>query len=371
MKFYFLISFLLLQHILPAQNLIKNPGFEEVECAKAPGKAGLSVKNTKGEFCRVKDWDNATQAKVPLVLSDTAHQAKSGSYCAGLNVYGFGNRNVREYLIGNLARPLTEGKTYIFRMNVKLSPRSTHVVTSIGAYFTADKVNMATSQALSFRPQVTCRMEAKNYLVSNTTIKGYQDLVSWTGDNTLVVEGSFVAFGGEKYIVIGNFESEKTVSSQQLPFYKAAQKTHSYYLVDELSLEEDNSMPLTLIKKPLFQKKDLKVGSVLSLKDVNFDQNKTYLSEKAGETLYKLADLLKENPRMEIEIQGHNDVTGKETPQVAEERAQTVMRFLLLNGVDRKRLTPKGLGTDKPLSFYFTSREQARNRRVEIRILKM
>jgi hypothetical protein len=298
MKFA-LIPFFLCSSLCLGQNLIKNPGFEDIECGKAVGKTGLYIK-VKDQVCKIKDWDRPTQTRFDFSVNDTSNNPKTGNVCLGFNAYGFGSKAAREYLIGQITTPLTEGKTYIFRMHVKLAKNSTHMVSNIGAYFTADRVNMSGASVLPYQPQVKNKLHAKDY-VSNSHIKAPKDLITWSGDNDLLIEGSFLAYGGEKYVVIGNFDNEKNIESTSLFDYaKKQQKTWSYFLVDDVSLEEDPSVPLTQIKKPLFPKQEIKPGNTLSLRELNFDQNSSMLTPKAGESLVKLADFLNEHPGMII-----------------------------------------------------------------------
>lgn len=88
---------------------------------------------------------------------------------------------------------------------------------------------------------------------------------------------------------------------------------------------------------------------------------------------------MQDNPNLEIEIQGHiccaegiGDAidfgTGKTNLSVA--RAKAVYDFLVISGIDKNRITYKGFGHQFPLTKERTEAEKARNRRVEIKIIK-
>lgn len=53
---------------------------------------------------------------------------------------------------------------------------------------------------------------------------------------------------------------------------------------------------------------------------------------------------------------------------VSEERAQAVMRILVAQGVDAKRITTVGFGADRPICTDRTERCRARNRRAHFQV---
>jgi outer membrane protein OmpA-like peptidoglycan-associated protein len=94
--------------------------------------------------------------------------------------------------------------------------------------------------------------------------------------------------------------------------------------------------------------------------------------------LDELAALMKNNPTLKIEIQGHiccqpgigdgiDNGTGKMNLSVA--RAKAVYEFLRNAGIAKSRMSYKGYGHQFPLTAERTAAEQTRNRRVEIKIL--
>lgn len=367
-KHYFTLVFLLFFNTTFAQNLIKNPGFEDAECAAAQGKGGIWIKKGN-QYCKIKDWEYATQAKTDFAISDTGNKARSGNYILGFNAYGTGKYAYRDYLEGTLEKPLTEGRTYQFRMAVKVSKRSSLLSNNFGAYFSPTKVFMASTGSIPFRPQVSNKLPMKDWLAA-LKLKNREALVNWSDENSFILEGSFVATGNEKFIVIGNFDPDKSTTTVEL-FPSDKVKNQSFYLIDDLSLEEDLSIPLTQVKKSFVNKKDIKPGAVLPVKNLNFEQNSARLKPGAEQSLSQLVELLNDNPKIELEIGGHNDLTGKESHKLSEDRAMIVYNFLINSGIPQKRLTYKGYGTDKPVTFYFKGEEQGKNRRVECKVTRM
>jgi len=122
-----------------------------------------------------------------------------------------------------------------------------------------------------------------------------------------------------------------------------------------------------------FMKKltDAPVGEKLKVDNLNFVVN-TYIVVPASRgKLYELLTVLKSNPSMKIEIQGHLCCMPVDRLDLSTQRAKAVNNFLVANGINEKRLTFKGFGSSQPI-FSIPEKDEAQraaNRRVEIMIL--
>jgi OOP family OmpA-OmpF porin len=80
-----------------------------------------------------------------------------------------------------------------------------------------------------------------------------------------------------------------------------------------------------------------------------------------------IVGVLKDNPDLKFEIDGHTDATG--TPAhnatLSQQRADAVKAQLTTMGIDASRLSTKGFGDTKPISDNVTPEGKANNRRVE------
>lgn len=123
-----------------------------------------------------------------------------------------------------------------------------------------------------------------------------------------------------------------------------------------------------------------KTGSNIILKNMNFYGGRHILLPQSVPTLTELLNVLKENPTLEIEIQGHICCTfGAEdgldidtnTPNLSVNRAKAILEYLISNGIDRNRLSYRGFGHSRPLVYpEDTEEKRTTNRRVEIKIVK-
>lgn len=100
---------------------------------------------------------------------------------------------------------------------------------------------------------------------------------------------------------------------------------------------------------------------------INFDIDKSTIKPESMGTLNMIVNVLKENPDLTFEIDGHTDNTG--TPDhnlsLSQQRADAVKTQLVNMGINAARLTTKGFGDAKPISDNSTQEGKANNRRVE------
>ncbi len=95
----------------------------------------------------------------------------------------------------------------------------------------------------------------------------------------------------------------------------------------------------------------LPTETAIMLRNIYFDEGSYELPEGAKPELDRLLRILKDNPAMKIEIVAHSDDEGDETENLilSQKRAQTVMKYLIRNGIPEQNLTSKGYGVSKPL----------------------
>lgn len=108
----------------------------------------------------------------------------------------------------------------------------------------------------------------------------------------------------------------------------------------------------------------------------DIDQANIEVSERAS--VDAIVRIMKANPELKIEIQGHTDrqYSGPESQayrynlELSRKRAQKVMETLIENGVDKSRLQIKGYSFLKPRIEEPKSKKSRLNRRVEFRRIK-
>jgi OmpA-OmpF porin, OOP family len=104
-------------------------------------------------------------------------------------------------------------------------------------------------------------------------------------------------------------------------------------------------------------------------KDIQFEVNKADLRQSSFPVLDEIVGVLKAQPKLNVEIQGHTDSTGAHDYNVglSQRRANSVKAYLVSKGIDSSRMTTKGYGPDRPIASNKTKAGRARNRRVELK----
>ncbi|MCB9235547.1 MAG: OmpA family protein [Bacteroidia bacterium] len=141
---------------------------------------------------------------------------------------------------------------------------------------------------------------------------------------------------------------------------------------------QNENLDLKEVKEFAIVKIDLKLvpleaGQVLRLNNVFFDTDSYKLRSAANLELNRLAEIMKANQGMKVEIAGHTDNVGSDSYNLnlSDNRARAVLNYLKEKGIGADRLTSKGYGETQPETSNDTPEGRQLNRRVEFRILGM
>jgi len=108
------------------------------------------------------------------------------------------------------------------------------------------------------------------------------------------------------------------------------------------------------------------------LAGAKFDTNKAVIKRGYASKIDKVVDVLKKNPDIKIEVQGHTDnIASEEYNQtLSEKRADAVRDYILHKGIAANRVSKKGFGLTKPIASNNTKEGRAKNRRVQLMPIK-
>jgi len=106
--------------------------------------------------------------------------------------------------------------------------------------------------------------------------------------------------------------------------------------------------------------------------DIKFDNNKSNIKPQYLHELDNAVTVIKHNPGVRIEVQGHTSNTGSAAHnlKLSERRAQTVKDYLIRNAQGSGMLTARGYGLTQPVDTNETEEGRANNRRVQLEVLK-
>lgn len=143
---------------------------------------------------------------------------------------------------------------------------------------------------------------------------------------------------------------------------------------EQLSFQNPDGSKIEYKLDKLFMKKigESKAGEKLKIENLNFVINTFIVVNESRGKMYELLIVLQKNPKLKIEIQGHLCCQPIDRLNLSTQRAQSIYKFLIANGIDKSRLSYKGFGSSMPL-FPLPEKdenERSANRRVEVLIIE-
>lgn len=116
---------------------------------------------------------------------------------------------------------------------------------------------------------------------------------------------------------------------------------------------------------------EAEIQKIIDFENINFELDKAELTPQSRETLQKIADILKENSQVRVEIGGHTDSSGDDQHNLtlSQQRVDRVKQELILLQIEESRLTSVGYGETRPLVPNDTQENRKKNRRVEFNII--
>ena len=128
--------------------------------------------------------------------------------------------------------------------------------------------------------------------------------------------------------------------------------------------------PPAPVAVPVPEKSAVNVAEAQSLSidlDVKFRSGTSELTGSASKALSRLAESMKKDPSLKVEIQGHTDSSGgkAKNQKLSQARADAVRDLLIRSyHIEASRLTAKGYGSSQPVDTNSTAAGRSHNRRV-------
>jgi outer membrane protein OmpA-like peptidoglycan-associated protein len=112
-------------------------------------------------------------------------------------------------------------------------------------------------------------------------------------------------------------------------------------------------------------------GSIALLKNIEFDLGRATIKPVSYPILNEVVTLMKARSTMRLAVHGHTDSQGDhdQNMKLSKDRAASVRRYLIGQGIKADRIESEGFGPDKPLASNDTAEGRAKNRRVEFIVL--
>jgi len=119
-------------------------------------------------------------------------------------------------------------------------------------------------------------------------------------------------------------------------------------------------------------------GDIVEVENIYFDYGRCDLRNDARLELDKLVTMMRQYPKMKIELRSHTDSRSESdfNQKISEGRALASANYLFKRGISRSRVEYAGYGESMPINgcvdgVECTEEQHAQNRRTEIKILQM
>lgn len=373
MKIFFTLVCLILFGHIHAQNLVKNPSFEEAH--KGPltyGEFHNNVWSWSSPNLGTPDYFSIRSRAMNARNYRGNQDPKTGDCYAGMYLFAVKNGNsYREYVQVELQNMLKKNTTYKVSYHISLAEFSSHSVDTVHTLFTAERTGGLKNESTLFGkkhegPKLKDGVLELDTLKNNSFSKetyylanGPQLMYDW-----IKVEFLYKASGLEQFMVVGNLNTNKNTNVTQ---HRAIeQRAFAYYYLDEVEIVEVESASVeeeTITFQP---------EKTYTFQNVLFDFDKAELLDDSIEELDKLYQHLEENKTLNITIYGHTDNVGLDSrnKELSEQRAEAVSNYFIQKGLSPERIKWFGFGADAPITTNDTDENRAKNRRVEFKLIK-
>jgi len=166
----------------------------------------------------------------------------------------------------------------------------------------------------------------------------------------------------------GAFRTQLEANSDFVIFGKKANYMSNIERISTMGLNRST----TLFVKLQLGIEEVVAGKSIVLDKIYFESGKTNLNTNKSDDLNKLIQFLKDNPEAKLDIIGHTDNVGNRAGnmKLSQQRAASIVNYLVSKGIHKDRLVAKGYGPDQPIESNATAEGKAKNRRVEIKMME-
>ncbi len=206
-------------------------------------------------------------------------------------------------------------------------------------------------------------LDENGYFSSNRgDNKGFDHIYSFELPSIkLFVEGS-VKTGEKQYLLEAQLHivsnkglNTRTGIKKDGTFKFKAERGVKYYILASCKgyLNSSKNIVIADQEKDSAYKSDftlIPLAKPIQVNNIFYDIDKATLRPESADALDQLIKLLKENPNITIELSAHTDMIGsvEYNQRLSEERAKSVIDYLIKGGIEKDRLTPKGYGKGSP-----------------------
>jgi outer membrane protein OmpA-like peptidoglycan-associated protein len=344
MKYLLFVIVLCSVQFLGAQNLVINPDLELRD-------SSIKITQTEDSFQvhHIPGWYNPGFTTTDYFNSDGKHTnygskvfGKEMKAHSGVGFAGFYTENTKwkEYVGIDFSQPLIAGNNYHVEMYLATSVKCKYAMACLQLEFWDTNYVKIISMGGQY-PRVSPKYPPV-YIMGT----GKATLI----DNWVKFSVDFTALGGEKSMIIGYFDDLYRTNPLPITSQNTRNDPYAYNYIDDVSLVHVDGPPLNrrVVTRPI----------------IYFDVNKAVIKKEYFDPLNDVADRMKKNALLKIEVDGYTDVDASDSFNIdlSKRRAQAVADYIISKGIDPSRISVKWFSEQVQVSD-----DKALNRRVEFK----
>ncbi|MEN0055210.1 MAG: OmpA family protein, partial [Mucilaginibacter sp.] len=153
-----------------------------------------------------------------------------------------------------------------------------------------------------------------------------------------------------KQVVVGKDARYAFEVTNKRPYSLRLEKTG--YFAKNVPVPASGRMNKDTLESPEICLQAFTVDKPILIKNVLYDFNKATLRPESKIVLDTLVIVLKDNPKIKVELASHTDSIGsdKYNDKLSQERAQACVDYIISKGVEQSRIYAKGYGERKPIA---------------------
>jgi len=174
------------------------------------------------------------------------------------------------------------------------------------------------------------------------------------------------------------FQSQETDDNGEAMFFVMLNRNYAFtvaepgYLYTSKFVNQNKANSISEPEIVEIELQPIQIGAEVQLYNIYFETDSFRILQQSESELQNVVAFLKNNTKLKIEIQGHTDSSGnaENNKLLSENRAKSVVDYLVKNGIAKNRLTFKGYGDKVPIASNETPEGRMLNRRTTIKILE-
>jgi outer membrane protein OmpA-like peptidoglycan-associated protein len=183
-------------------------------------------------------------------------------------------------------------------------------------------------------------------------VRNYENAVKKLGGKILL---------SETRILNAQIEKNKGVTYVSVEAFNDG-RDYTLIIVENKPMEDEVTIDAASMNKGISETGKIAVYGIY------FDTGKSDIKPESKPTIDEIVKMLKQNSTLKLFVVGHTDSDGKleSNMKLSSDRAASVVKALIENGIQAARLKSSGVGPYCPVESNRTEEGKAKNRRVEL-----